>query len=316
MAAGVAGFVPAHTAREALLPAIVFGAAGGFTWSGLMAMLAEVAPQSQYSNVYGVSYALANAGLGLGALVGGFVVAGGSARSFAVVFVADAATNLIFATVLAAMRDEARRPRERRQPGYRAVLGDRGLLALVALNTLLVTVGTSQLVSAFPAWTTGPAGLSARVVGIAFVANTITVVAGQLVTLRLIRAWRHTRATALGAGIFAGAWLVVLLAGSVGTAVAATCLVGALAVFAVGETLVAPSLPAIVNDLAPDELRGRYNAVFTLSWQLGPVIGPALAGVALGRGAGGTFFAALAAACLLAAAFSLRLERVVAPARL
>jgi MFS family permease len=38
---------------------------------------------------------------------------------------------------------------------------------------------------------------------------------------------------------------------------------------------------ALVNDLAPPALRGRYNAVFTLSWQFGPVFGPAVAGFML-----------------------------------
>ena len=35
--------------------------------------------------------------------------------------------------------------------------------------------------------------------------------------------------------------------------------------FALGETLVSPTLPAIVNDLAPDSLRGRYNGAYVLA---------------------------------------------------
>ena len=42
----------------------------------------------------------------------------------------------------------------------------------------------------------------------------------------------------------------------------ATVLVAACAsVFALGETLLQPTVPVIVNDLAPAHLRGRYNAV-------------------------------------------------------
>ena len=68
-----------------------------------------------------------------------------------------------------------------------------------------------------------------------------------------------------------------------------------------------PSLPAIVNDIAPDELRGRYNAVFTLSWQIGPVIGPAIAGAALGD----AYLVALAAACGACALLARLLARIV-----
>src|SRR5207253_5650729 len=113
-----------------------------------------------------------------------------------------------------------------------------------------------------------------------------------------------------GAACFAAAWIVTLVAGRAG---AAPMLVAALAVFAVGETLIAPSMPALVNDLAPDVLRGRYNAVFTLSWQLGAVIGPALAGTALGHGQGSALFLALAAACLAASFAAVTLERFVPP---
>jgi MFS family permease len=64
-----------------------------------------------------------------------------------------------------------------------------------------------------------------------------------------------------------------------------------------GEALLAPTLPALVNDLAPGELRGRYNAVSTLSWQIGPVLGPALAGLMLGNGHGTALLLLLAAGC-------------------
>src|SRR5207249_10524076 len=90
MAAGIVGFVPVHGWRASLVPAATYGVAGGFTWSGYSALLAEVVRPERRDDVFGVSYALANAGIGAGALVGGLVVADGSPRSFAVVFVADA----------------------------------------------------------------------------------------------------------------------------------------------------------------------------------------------------------------------------------
>jgi MFS family permease len=46
-----------------------------------------------------------------------------------------------------------------------------------------------------------------------------------------------------------------------------------------------PILPSIVNQLAPDHLRGRYNAAGTNAWQISLIIGPTLAGTLLGIGA-------------------------------
>ncbi len=55
-------------------------------------------------------------------------------------------------------------------------------------------------------------------------------------------------------------------------------------VFALGETLSGPIVPSLVNDLAPDHLRGRYNAVQSLVWGVSGALGPAFAGLLLGAG--------------------------------
>jgi hypothetical protein len=39
--------------------------------------------------------------------------------------------------------------------------------------------------------------------------------------------------------------------------------------FGLGETMLHPTIPATVNDLAPDHLRGRYNASNSLAFHLG-----------------------------------------------
>jgi MFS family permease len=46
-----------------------------------------------------------------------------------------------------------------------------------------------------------------------------------------------------------------------------------------------PILPSIVNQLAPENLRGRYNAAGTNAWQISLIIGPTLAGTLSGVGA-------------------------------
>lgn len=308
-----AAFIPVTSVTQAIGPAIAFGVAGGLTWSGLYVMLGEGVPSSRRSDAFGISYALANVGVGIGALIGGFVVDAASPHSFVYLFAGDAISNLLFAAVLFAMSDA---PAETAVPavspalgrtrvplrGYRKVLGDRGLLAVLLVNTLLVAFATSQMTSGFPAWVTGPAHSTPRVVGAAFAANTLTLVAGQLFVLRLIRRRRRTDAAAVGALAFALAWLLALAGGHIGGGTAAAVvLISALVVLAIGESLVAPTLPAIVNDLAPTALRGRYNAVFTLSWQVGPVIGPALAGFLLGESRGNELLLVLAAGCLIVA---------------
>ena len=54
-------------------------------------------------------------------------------------------------------------------------------------------------------------------------------------------------------------------------------------VFALGETLLQPTIPALVNDLAPDHLRGRYNALSSAAFQLAAIIAPPISGALVGH---------------------------------
>lgn len=64
-------------------------------------------------------------------------------------------------------------------------------------------------------------------------------------------------------------------------------------IFALGECLLAPTLPAIINDLAPPGAAGRYNGLGVLAFTTGLLLGPAAGGAALGAGRGTGLFAAL-----------------------
>jgi MFS family permease len=194
------------------------------------------------------------------------------------------------------------------------VLADRTFLRLWALTALLVAAGYAQYHAAFPAFATGSGGLDVDELGIAFAANTFVVAVLQLVSLRAMRGRRRTRGLALAGVVFAAAWLVTLLGERAGGGAAALLVfVLAMALLGVGETLVPPSLPPLVNELATDELRGRYNGVSTLAWTTGFAAGPALAGLFLASGHAHALFLVLAGCCALVSAGAVRLERRLAP---
>ena len=80
-------------------------------------------------------------------------------------------------------------------------------------------------------------------------------------------------------------------------------------IFALGETLLSPTLPAIINDLAPPEAAGRYNGLGTRAFTTGFLLGPVVGAAALGAGRGGGLFTVMLLACLIAAVAALRLGR-------
>ena len=73
--------------------------------------------------------------------------------------------------------------------------------------------------------------------------------------------------------------------------------------------MLSPTLPAIINDLAPPGAAGRYNGLGALAFTTGFLLGPALGGAALGKGWGTGLFAVLILSCVLASAAALRLGR-------
>jgi MFS family permease len=79
-------------------------------------------------------------------------------------------------------------------------------------------------------------------------------------------------------------WVVIALSDVVPGTLAVVAVVAGLGLFGAGETLWAPVAPAIVNDLAREEVRGRYNALQSMSWTVSSIVGPALAGMLIGHG--------------------------------
>ena len=82
------------------------------------------------------------------------------------------------------------------------------------------------------------------------------------------------------AAVWAACWALLAASGISPGTTSATLLVAACAsIFAIGETLMQPTLPAIVNDLAPDHLRGRVMALYMLLFAGSTPIGGYLTGV-------------------------------------
>lgn len=314
-AAGAGAVTLVHEPWHAFVAAAIVGAGLALVTPTQDALLATVVEPRDRPTVFAVRNATLNAGYGLGGVAAALIADLGSPRSFVLLYLVDALTFLAFVPVLVLL--VPRRPltvgpavASSSPRGYRAVVRDRTFLWVWLLMALLVTIGFAQTQSGFPVFATAEGSVGAGAVGAAFAANTFTVVLLQFPVLRLMAGRRRTTGMALACGFWAAAWVATAVVGSWGGGTAAVAgFVLALMVFAVGETLLAPSQASLVNDLAPDDLRGRYNGLYTLAWTTGLMIGPAVAGLAIGSGHGSGLFIGLAAACLVAAGMSVRLGR-------
>ncbi|WP_214107938.1 MFS transporter [Acrocarpospora catenulata] len=309
-AIGTAGMAGVQSAWQGLAAAVVYGLGIAITAPAFQALIGISVPKERRQQIFAVQYVMMNVGFSAGGLLAAFLVSS-SPQSFVTLYLLDAATFLAFAVLIA--RSPGGRVQGVRSPvprgGYREILSDRPLLRICVLVAALFTCGYAQYSSAYPIYAMEEGGLDAAALRLTFLANTCTVVIAQFLVLRLLKGRRRTRGFALSAALMAAAWVTVLWAAAEGGAVGMAGFTVAMALFAVGETLMAPTVPTIVNDLAPDSARGRYNGAFSLATTLGYIIGPALAGAVLTAGLGSALFAVMALALGLVAVQALRLER-------
>jgi len=157
------------------------------------------------------------------------------------------------------------------------------------------------------------AGLTETQIGLLFFVNTVVIVLAQLPIARVAQGRRRMPALALLGLLWAGAWTIVPLAGSASTATAVWLLIGAMAVFAVGQCLHGAVQAPLVADLAEPRLLGRFMALSALSWQVGFALGPAIGGFGLAVSPNGVWLGA-AALCALGGGLALVVESAL-PAR-
>ena len=293
---------------------------GGF-WPSQSTLLAGLTAGATRSSAYAMQRVTMNLGVGVGGLIGGLIATTSDPSSFTVLFVADAATFVVYAFVLQLVPEPEIERREAAAGSYADVLRDRAFMSFIALNVIVITAGIAQLMQILPPFMKNEAGVTEKLIGVVFFANTVFIVITQLPVAKLIEGHRRMRVLAVMALLWAASWIVVAAAGHWLEAGTAALVFGlAVVLFAVGETLHGPVWGPVIADLAPPQLRGRYLALSASSWGIGFVIGPAVGGLLLGWNPSAVWI--LSAAVLVgAAAYALALERFLpegvrrAPAR-
>ena len=305
----------ARSLPVAFAAAVSVGLGQGLFLAPLVPLLARLVSPEERQTVFSLQYMLTNVGVGFGALLGALLVAGGSSGRFLFVYVANAVTFVVYAAVLLRLRPGPAAPSEAPRPaareGFRAVLGDKRLAWLFAVNVLVVTFGYAQLDSSVPLYAKVHLRLDSAVLGPIFAANNLTVVLAQLPVNALTRSWRRTRLLACLGLVWAGAWLI----GGTTELVprAAVLLAVFYVVFALGECLLSPALPPLAAEISPPHLLGRYTSVVSLAWPIGTMVGPAIGAWLVGLSIHRALWPAFAACALLVTAASLRFEKLSAP---
>jgi MFS family permease len=275
LAGGYGSLAFATTPATALASAALAGIGNGGLNPSQSALMAALAPRELRQRASAVSRVAVNIGIGLGAAIGG-VVAGWGLDGFVALFLANAATTLVYLAILVGTVREEVRP-ERVAGGYRRVLRDRALLRFALVNVAMIAVGWGVLAWIVPPYARG-IGIGTGLIGLLLLANAVTVVLAQIPIVKAAEGGSRVGALSLGAAFWVAACLLAVLADAAGPGVAFAWLVAAAVAFGLGECLHATAFMPLVADLAPLGLRGRYMATAGLSWWLGLAVAPTAGG--------------------------------------
>lgn len=319
---GVGLLAFAHTVPMAFLAMTLMGlSATG--WPAFNALIASIVDGPARQTYFGINFALVNLGIGVGGVISGAVVDVHRPVTFTSIYLIDAASMLVpIGLLLGPLRHvtgraEAPPAEDGASTGtsYLAIFRKPAMASLILLTFLTTFVGYGQMEAGFPAFAREASHVSTRTVGWAFAANTAVIVLAQMFVIRRITGRRRTRVLLVMAAVWSLAWLLLGSTGVwPGAAYAMAGVIGFHVMFGFGETLLQPTIPAITNDLAPDHLRGRYNALSSGAFQAGGIVGPVVAGFMLRHDLQSPFIALVVGGCALMVVFTLALERRV-PAR-
>jgi MFS family permease len=295
-ACGLGSYAFVHSVWQALLVATVSSAGGPAVIGAFQTLMATATPEENRQRFFGVTFVGLNLGIGLGGLLGGVIADVHRASSFELLYGVAGATGVISALMILGLRDIGEvvphDPEAPSHEGYRTLLRDRVFMRFMVVGILLMSCAYGQLEYGFPAFSSEVAHVSTRVVGWAFAANCLTIVFIQLVVLPHLEGRSRGRLLAVASVVITSSW-AVLVTGAIGGGGGSAAIVSVVAcgvVFSFGEVVMSPVMSALTNSLATDALRGRYNAVASMTFGVTSVIGPLTAAPLIGHGLWGMWF--------------------------
>lgn len=250
-----------------------------------VAAIVDVVPAERRSRAFNLQFWAFNLGMAVASLLAGVL----AEASFTALFLVDAGATLTAAAVIAWKVPETLRlarpaadpppataaPKSirTRRPGLHTALTDRTFLVFVGL-TFVLAVLTMQTSTIMPLAMRAD-GLGPSAYGLVVALGGALIVVGQLFVPRLID--RHRKDVVLAASTA----LLALGFGALAIADELAIYLGAAVVWTVGSMLAAPPNAQINADLAPPQLRARYQSVFYLTFPAAAFVAPTLGGVSL-----------------------------------
>jgi MFS family permease len=210
-------------------------------------------------------------------LLAGVVVGANALLGYHLVVIADALSFFLAAGLLlfGVRVTTPQRSDSPQRSGYKRILRDRAFLVLVAANVIFALCSL-MLGIGVPVYVAGALHAPLWVIGTLMALSTALIAILQTVIVRLLEPYRRTRALILTGWLWC-AWCGLLaLALLMPRALLIPFLFLVTCVYALAELIHDPTSNALAADIGQESLRGRYLALFQLSWSVAGLIAPGL----------------------------------------
>ena len=280
----------AHTESQATVAALLLALFGGAGWGPSSTLLSRIVPAEHRQRAFGFNFMLVNLGIGFGGLVSASIVDLHHPASFVILYTFNAGITMLrrhhrpHAAGITADRSKstARTCSCAKRVGARSCATDDSVTTCLAAVVLMIG-GYGSQEAGFSLFVVNNLKLPVHVIGVIFFFNTTTIVCSQLWVLNRIEGKSRTKVMATVALFWLVFWVILDAALALPKVLAIVSLCVAMVIFALGETMLSPVGPALVNEIAPEHLRGRYNAAAGLAWGVSGTLAPAITALLLQR---------------------------------
>jgi MFS family permease len=259
--------------------AIFVGLFSSISGPAHQAMVADILPEEQRTEGFGLLYVTSNLAWIIGPTIGGFV----ASRSYFALFVTDAVVSSIVALLFFLLIAETMpAPKEGQEPegilqtfaGYFTVMRNFAYMSFITIAVLMGMVYT-QMYNSLSVYLRDVHSIDPSGYGILMTTSAVTVVTMQYWITRRIKGRAPFILMALGAifytigftlfGVVTVFWMFMLN----------------IVIITFGEMIIMPVSQTLAANFAPEDMRGRYMAVFSFAWAIPQTLGPTLAGIIL-----------------------------------
>lgn len=244
------------------------------------AMIVDLVPEEKRAEGFGILRVAANLSWVAGPMIGSIIIG----YSYLYVFIADAVTSVIVAGIVYRLIPEtmpdAAAQKAGEQSVWQTILGyfqvsrDKLFIAFIAVNVVQVLV-YHQIYTTLSVYLRDVHGLAEQKYAFLMSANAFTVVLFQFLVTRVVSKYAPMVMLALGSALY----MVGITA--FGLVSIYPLFLAAMLVVTVGEMVIMPVSQALASRFAPEEMRGRYMAVYGVSWMIPTTVGPVAAGLIL-----------------------------------